>query len=486
MEDAKLGISAKKEENFSEWYSQLLEQAELADQRYGIRGFVVYMAWSQMSIEKMFRIMSDALEKKGHLPVCMPTLIPEKNFTIEGEHVKGFAPEVFWVTETGDGKKLEEKYALRPTSETAFYQMYSLWIQSYRDLPFKRYQRANVFRAEKTKGTRPFLRGREFHWIETHNVFATKEEALNQVHEDMETTKEVLYDQFAIPHLFFERPQWDKFPGAEKTFAADALMGSGRVLQLPSTHWLGEKFSKPFNVQYLNEKGEKKYAHITCYGPAISRIYGAMIALHSDNQGLRVPFELAPLQIAIVPIYKDATKEAVLKKANELKKKFSKYSVQVDEREGYSPGWKFNYWELKGVPIRIEIGPKDLEKNTAVVFRRDVNKKEAISLDALSEHVSSIAKEFTSNLLSQAEESFEANTVEASTKEEIKKGLDGDKIVKFAICSMDMDISKEALALEEEMGAQIRGCTVLEEKTSEKCVLTGKPGKHVVYMAKSY
>ncbi len=484
-EDKKIGITVKKEDNFSEWYTQLVEQAELADIRYNIKGFVVYRAWSTITIEKMFRAMSDELEKNGHMPLTMPTLIPEKNFHIEAEHVEGFAPEVFWVTETGNGNKLEEKYALRPTSETAFYQMYSLWIRSYRDLPFKRYQRGSVFRAEKTKGTRPFFRGREFHWIEAHNVFATEEEARNQVKEDMEMTYDVLYKQFGIPHLFFERPQWDKFPGAESTFAADALMGSGKVLQLPSTHLLGQNFSKPFNVKFLDKDGKKKYAYITCYGPAISRIYGAMIALHSDNKGLRLPFNFVPQQIVIIPIGAEKDKK-VTETCKELEKQLKSYTVSIDERDE-TPGWKFNQWELKGVPIRIEVGPNDVKNKTAVIVRRDTNTKETVDLKSVTSTVKKIEKEFTKNLIKQAEQSFDANTVEASTIDEIKKALGDNKIVKCCFCNIDMDVTEKARELEEKVGAEIRGVRMdKKEKAKGKCILSNKKANCVVYIAKSY
>ena len=476
----KKGITVKKEEDFSEWYTQLVEQAELADVRYGVKGFVVYREWSQHSMEKMFRIMSDTLDRKGHMPVGFPAVIPEKNFLLEKEHVEGFQPEVFWL----EGK--DEKLALRPTSETAFHQMYSLWIRSHRDLPFKRYQRANIFRNEKTKSTRPFLRGREFHWIETHCAFASEKDARKQVEEDMETTQEILYERFGIPHIFFERPQWDKFPGAECTFAADALMGSGKVLQLPSTHLLGENFSKPFNIKYQAEDGSEKYCHLTCYGPAISRIYGGMISLHSDNKGLRVPFELAPLQIAIIPVKHESNKD-IVEKAKEIESKLRKnYSVKVDERLDVTPGYKFNEYELKGVPIRIEIGPKDLEKESVMIARRDTREKESVSINNLEKYVEKSAESYTFNLIKQAEQSFEESIENCETKEEIKKALKMNKIARINLSSIGKDIEKDALALEEEIGAEIRGSKLEEEKPFGKCILTGKEAAKVAYIAKSY
>lgn len=478
------GITAKKETDFSEWYTQLIEQAELADVRYGIKGFVVYREWAQITMEKMYRAMSDALDAAGHMPLCFPTLIPEKNFLLEAEHVDGFSPEVFWVTEDGGGK-LSEKYALRPTSETAFYQMYALWIRSWRDLPYKRYQRASVFRAEKTKMTRPFLRGREFHWFESHNAFATKEDALKQVYEDMQITHDVLQEQFGMPHIFFERPQWDKFPGADKTFAADALMGSGKVLQLPSTHLLGENFSKPFNVKYVDKDGQSKHCHMTCYGPAISRIYGGMIALHSDNKGLRVPFDYSPLQVVIIPIFKDDGK-AVLDKCSAIAKKLKGYSLKIDDRQEYTPGWKYNNYELKGVPIRIEVGPKDVAGKQVVVARRDLNKKEFVKDEDLVEYVKNLAHDYTDNLIKQAGLDFEKSLQDVNTVNEVKKALDDNKIARANFCSIGMDGIKCAAEIEK-TGGFVRGKRMdKEEKPHGNCVACGKKANVVVYVARSY
>ncbi|MFH1456230.1 MAG: proline--tRNA ligase [archaeon] len=485
--DTDAGITVKKSDDFSEWYTQLVQKAELADIRYNIKGFTVFREWSVLTMKKMYNKMETVLERKGHLPLVMPTLIPEQNFQIEAEHIKGFTPEVFWVTEHGEGKKFDERMALRPTSETAFYQMYSLWIRSYNDLPYKRYQSVSVFRCEG-KATRPFFRGREFLWIETHNAFANHEDAYKQVLEDMETTDEVLLNEFGLPFIFFERPQWDKFPGAQKTFASDALMPSGKVIQLPSTHLLGQGFAKSFNIEFTDEKGKTKTPHLTCYGPAISRIYGAMIALHGDDKGLVLPFDLAPIQIVIVPILFEKTKEKVLKKCNELKKKLSNYIVEIDERD-QSPGWKFNQWEMKGVPIRIEVGPKDLENKSVMLARRDKSNKDKISEKELVKTVDNIAKTFTKDLVKKAQKQFEGNIVEAKTLKEIEKAVDNEKIVKVCFCSMEKDGEKCANKIKEDITAEVRGVRFGEKETelkSAKCVVCGKPAKHEVYIAKSY
>lgn len=482
-----VGITVKKNDDFSEWFTQLMQKAELADVRYNVKGFPVYMPWSVRSMKKMYKIMENILERKNHEPLLMPVVIPESNFKLESSHVAGFTPEVFWITEHGDGEKFEERLALRPTSETALYQMYSLWIRSYKDLPFKRYQSVSVYRCEG-KATRPFFRTREIHWIEAHNVFATEEDARRQVLEDMDSTKEFLLDTLAMPFIFFQRPEWDKFAGAVHTFAADALMPSGKVLQLPSTHLLGENFSKPFNVKYKDKDGEEKYGHITCFGPAISRIYGALIALHGDDKGLVLPFDVAPYQVVIVPILFEKTRDLVLNKCAEIKKVIEqKYSVLLDCDLDNNPGWKFNQWEMKGVPVRIEVGPKDIEKQQLVIFRRDLNEKKFIKESDLIKELDLISSTFTENMRSHALKMFENNIIDAKTETEIKKGIEQEKIVRANFCSIEKDGEHCAELIEKEFGAFVRGVKCgTNEKPTGNCAVCGKKANSVVYIARSY
>ncbi len=481
------GLSVKKSDDFSQWYTEIVQKAELADLRYNVKGFVVYMPWAAMTIKKMYEKYEKLLEKNGHLPLVMPSVIPESNFKLEASHVEGFTPEVFWITEHGDGKKFEEKLALRPTSETALYKMYSLWIRSYNDLPFKRYQSCQVWRCEG-KATRPFFRGREFHWIEAHNVFATEDEAKKQVIEDMEMTYDMLQDEFSIPIIFFQRPEWDKFPGAVHTYAADALTESGKVIQLPSTHLLGQNFSKPFDVKFKDKDGQDKFGFITCYGPAISRIYGAMVAILGDDNGLVLPFDLAPLQIVIVPIIFGDTKDDVMAKCREVESLFKKkYVVRIDDRDNVSAGEKYNEWELKGVPLRIEIGPKDIEKGQAVVVNRHTCKKEFVKIDDLKEYVEKEAKDFTPRLKKKNLKNFEDFIVPAESLDAAKKAVDKGKIACVGFCSIGMDGYKCAEKVEKGIEAFIRGKKVGEEKHKfGKCVVCGKPAKEAVYVARSY
>jgi prolyl-tRNA synthetase len=480
------GITVSKEEDFSGWYTELLNKAELADIRYNIKGFVVYREWATLTIRKMYKKTEDLLEKKGHLPLTMPSLIPESNLELETKHLDGFTPEVFWVTEAGSSGKLSERMALRPTSETALYPMYSLWIRSYKDLPYKRYLSCQVWRYEG-KMTRPFFRGREFHWIESHNVFATMEDAMEQVKEDMETTYQILQDECCIPIIFFQRPEWDKFPGAVHTYAADALMGSGKVLQLPSTHLLGQIFSKPFNVKFVDSDGEEKYGYQTCYGPAQSRNYGAMIAYLGDDKGLVLPFDLAPVQIVIIPILYKGKEDIVLKEAKEIENLLKdKYFVKFDDSDE-SVGNKFYYWELKGVPIRIELGPKDIENNQLIVVKRHNAEKITIKSKDLTTVIDSIANNYTKEIKEKKFIEFESQVECVYEKDAAIEAINNGKIVCCGFCSIDMDGYHCAEVVEKEIGGEIRGKRVDEEKHEfVTCLICGKPAGCTVYIAKSY
>ncbi|MFX0083017.1 MAG: proline--tRNA ligase [Candidatus Hodarchaeota archaeon] len=480
------GITVSKKEDFSGWYTELINKAELADIRYNIKGFVVYREWATITIRKMYKKTEDLLDAKGHLPLTMPSLIPESNFLLEAKHVEGFAPEVFWVTEAGSSGKLTERLALRPTSETALYKMYSMWIRSYKDLPFKRYLSCQVWRYEG-KMTRPFLRGREFHWIESHNVFATMGDAINQVKEDMESTYQILQDECCIPIIFFQRPEWDKFAGAIHTYAADALMGSGKVLQLPSTHLLGQNFSKPFNVKFVDKDGEEKYGYQTCYGPAQSRNYGAMIAYLGDNKGLILPFDLAPVQIIIIPIFYKGKEDVVLKKAIEIENLLKdKYIVKLDDSDE-SVGNKFYFWELRGVPIRIEIGPQDLEKKQLILVKRHDGEKFIVKETDLEEKVEEIAQNYTKEIKEKSLIDFESQIECVYEKDAATEAINNGKIVCCGFCSIDHDGEKCAEVVEKEIGGEVRGKRVDEEKHEfATCLICGEPATCTVYIAKSY
>ncbi len=479
----KITFNINKNENFSGWYTDIIQKAELGDLRYNVKGFLVFQPWSVLSMEKMYDVLERVLRRKNHKPYWFPTVIPEKNFNLESSHVKGFTPQVFWVTQGGD-TKFEEKLALRPTSETAFYQMFALWIRSYKDLPFKAYQRANVFRYE-TKATRPFLRSREFHWVETHCAHATQEDAIKQVYEDMETTKEVLHNNFCLPILFFERPQWDTFPGAEKTYATDVLNPDGKIVQQPSTHLIKPDFAKAFNIKFMDKNEKEQYVWTTCYGPAISRIFASVIAVHGDNKGLRFPWKIAPIQVIIIPI---GDNQEVKKQTQEIKKQLLEkdISAEIDNSEKYL-GEKFYFWEMKGVPLRIELGKRELEKNEITIYRRDTDKKESIKINDLLEYIEKTSVKIDKNLTQQADKLFENNVINVKSKKELKETIDAGKIVRCGFCSVDKEGEKCAEVVEKETGATIRGIKLEKEKQDlNKCIICNKKANHIVYVAKSY
>lgn len=479
---SKEGLTVKKEENFSEWFSQIISKAEIVDTRLNIKGFMVFRPWGAMILEKMFKLYEEELQEKGHLPTFMPSVIPEANLKKESSHIEGFTPEVFWLKEIN-----KEKLALRPTSETLYTPMFKFWIRSHKDLPLKLYQRGSVFRLD-TKATRPLIRTREILWIETHNAFATKAKAEAQVQEDIEITEKIMHKKFGIPFLPMKRPSWDKFAGAEYTIGSDVMMPDGKLIQQPSTHLMGQKFSKAFGATFKNEKGKEEYLWTTAYGPAMSRIIASIIALHGDDKGLILPFCLAPIQTIIVPIYNIKNKKNVMNFSDEILKKLKALGIKAktDTREDYSPGWKFNEWELKGVPFRIEIGEKEMKNKKVTIYSRKSGKKDFISIKNLGK-IQEMGKNFDQNLSKNADKLMDGKIVNAKTKDEIKKVVKKGKIARVNWCSIEKRGLKCAEKIEKEIGAEIRGTLMnSKEKASGKCVICRKDADEIVYIGKSY
>ena len=480
---SKTGITAKKSENFSEWYTQVLQKAEITDIRLGIKGFITIRPWGTLMIEKLYDMFEKELQEKNHLPVIMPSVIPESNLKKEASHIQGFTPEVFWL-KTEDN---EEKLALRPTSETVFTPMFALWIRSHRDLPLKLYQRGSVFRYD-TKATRPLIRGREFQWIECHDAFATKKEAEEQVQEDIDTTKKILYEQLGIPFLPIKRPSWDKFAGAEYTIGSDVLMPDGKLIQQPSTHFMGQKFSKVFDAKFRTEEDKEDYLYTTAYGPAMSRILVSVISTHGDNLGLVLPFNISPIQTVIIPIYTIKNKSKIEKYSKSIftKLKSLGVSVKLDSREDYSPGWKFHEWELKGVPFRIEVGEKEFKGKKFTLFTRDIASKESLSLGKLNS-VRKLGEKYDKRLKIKADNNMKGKIVNCKTKEDIKKAVKEGKIARVNFCSIEKEGEKCAEHVEKEIGAEVRGTLAdKNEKSSGNCVICNTKAKYVVYIANSY
>ena len=476
------GLTIKKEENFSEWYNQVIDKAEVTDLRYDVKGFVVIRPWGAMIMEHMYRLYEQALQETGHQPTFFPVLIPEKNFKKESHHVQGFKPEVFWLQKVQG----EDKLALRPTSETAMYQMYSLWIRSWRDLPLKIYQRANVFRYE-TKATRPLIRGREFYWIESHNCFETKKQAEAQVQEDIQMTEKVMHQKFGIPFLAMKRPEWDKFAGAIYTIGSDVLMPDSKFIQQPSTHLLGQNFSKAFNIKFKDKDGKEQHVWQTCYGPAISRILASVVSTHGDDKGLVIPFCISPTQIIIIPIFNKENKKKVLDESQKIKKKIESFGIRtkIDDDEK-RPGEKYYEWELRGVPFRFEIGEKELKEKKLTLFTRDTQEKQKISISQLAK-VKQLGEEFDKRLLSKADKFLKNKIVNCETKQEIKKAIESKKIARTNFCSTEKQGEKCAEIIEKEINAEVRGTLANKhEKATGKCTICGKPAREIVYIGKSY
>ena len=472
--------------NFSEWYNTIVKDAQLADLRSNVKGFVVFMPWSVATMKKMYRIYEEELELNGHVPAWFPSLLPESNLTKEADHVEGFAPQVFWVTHAGNNK-LEERYALRPTSETIMYTMYALWVQGVSDLPLKIYQSCQVWRYE-TKATKPFIRSREFHWIEAHDVFATEEEAFNQVKEDMRMCEQVLHKKFGIPFLFFKRPQWDKFPGAVDTYAADTLMPDGKVLQLPSTHMLGQNFSKPMELKFTDDNGKTEYAWQTCYGPCISRIYAALISMHGDEKGLVLPFDLAPIQVVVVPIYKGDNKKKVDEYCVKLiEENLVKYKSKFDDSD-QRPGFKYNHWEMKGVPIRLEIGEKDMADKSVVLFRRDKKEKFKVKLKDFEKKTEEIGEDILKYLRESADARFKKLVHEARNIKELNEKLEKGGFVRVPFCTDQKEGKACADKVKDETHGDVRGSLFESKDTprNDKCIACGKTANLYQYVGRQY
>ncbi|MBT3691450.1 proline--tRNA ligase [Candidatus Woesearchaeota archaeon] len=477
------GLTVKKSENFSEWYSQIIQKAEIVDLRLGTKGFIIIRPFGALAMENMYGIYEKELQRNGHKPVIMPSVIPESNLKKESSHVKGFTPEVFWLETDKD----DEKLALRPTSETVFTPMFSYWIRSHKDLPLKLYQKGSVFRYD-TKSTRPLIRGREFNWIEAHNAFATKEEAEAQVIEDIKMTETVMHGKFGIPFLAMKRPQWDKFAGAEYTIGSDVVMPDGKLIQQPSTHYMGQIFSRAFEATFTDKNEKEEYLYTTAYGPAISRILASVISTHGDDKGLVFPYCIAPLNLVIVPIYNKKNKEKVLKYIDKIenKLKLMELKFEVDGRDDYSPGWKFNEWELKGVPFRLEIGEREVKNKKLTLFIRDSGEKINISVSELK-NLNKLGKEFDDRLLKNSEKLMRGRIVNCKTKKELEKAMKDGKIARVDWCSINEEGFGCAEKIEKDVLAEVRGTLAnKKEKSKGKCIVCGKPAKEIVYIAKSY
>ena len=474
------GITAKKSEDFSEWYTQLIQKADLADYS-SVSGCIIYKPSSYAVWEKIQQLVDSRFKAIGIKNVYFPLFIPESLLQKEAEHIEHFAPEVAWVTHGGN-TKLGERLAIRPTSETIMYDSYAKWIRSYNDLPLRLNQWNNVVRWEFKHPT-PFLRGREFLWNEGHTCFATKEEAEKEGEQMIGIYQEVCEKYLALPSLIGKKSENEKFAGAEYTISMEFLMPNGKAIQGPDFHHDSQNFSKAFNITFTDKDGKKNYIWQNTF--AIStRMLGVLFSVHGDEKGLVLPPKIAPTQIVIVPILFEDSRKEVLAAAEKLKKDLSsKHSVFIDDRENYSPGWKFNEWEVKGVPIRIEIGPNDLKKKQAMVVRRDLLSKQALSLPNISKEVPKILDEMQNNLYKKAKKFLDDNLVSVTNLKDAKKYLDQGKIVFAPWCGSSESEEK----FKEQTGAKSLNSPLEQPSLNgKKCFLTGNAAKCWFYFGKSY
>ncbi len=466
------------DEDFAKWYTDIVKKAELIEYT-SVKGCMVIRPYGYAIWENIQRILDGMFKETGHENVCMPMFIPESLLQKEKDHVEGFAPEVAWVTHGGN-EKLEEKLCVRPTSETLFCEHYANIIHSYRDLPKLYNQWVSVVRWEKT--TRPFLRSREFIWQEGHTIHATADEAIEETEKMLNVYAEFCEKYMAMPVVKGKKTESDKFAGAVATYAIEALMHDGKALQAGTTHYFGDGFAKAFDIEYTDKENKKVNPFQTSWG-VTTRLIGALIMVHGDDNGLVLPPAIAPIQVVILPIAQH--KEGVLEKANELKDQISKFGVRVklDDSDN-SPGWKFAEYEMKGVPVRLEIGPKDIENNQCVLVTRHNREKTVVKLDELENAIAEKLQEVRDGLFDKAIENRENKTYQCISMEQIVKSLEekGDGFVEAMWCGDEECENK----IKEVTGVGSRCIPQNSKEISDVCVCCGKPAKYMVLWGKAY
>ena len=483
-----------KSEDYARWYTDVITKAEMAD--YGpVKGTMVIRPYGFGVWESIKEALDKRFKETGHVNAYFPLFIPKSFISKEGDHIKGFAKECAVVTHTRlktapDGKgvivdpdsKLEEEIIVRPTSETVIWSMYKKWINSYRDLPILINQWANVVRWEMR--TRLFLRTSEFLWQEGHTAHATEQEAREESKQMLDIYQEVLEQVLAIPVLTGLKSEAERFSGAVDTYCIEAMMGDKKALQAGTSHYLGQNFAKAFDVKFQTENNTEELVYATSWGVS-TRLVGALIMVHGDDKGLRLPPKVAPVQIIIIPIIKNENSldeiknflEPFLAELKEIGIRF-----KLDDRLKISPGFKFNEWEMKGVPIRVEVGPRDMESGTVFCARRDTSEKTSYKIESAASTMSQLLDEIQINMFNQALEFREKNTFSTNNYEEFKSLIENGGFIR---CGWDGNPESEA-AIKKETKATIR-CILLDEKiTDKKCVYSGNPAKHEVIFARAY
>jgi prolyl-tRNA synthetase len=472
----------KQSEDFSKWYLDVVRRAELADYS-PVKGCMVIRPYGYAIWELLQREIDDRLKATGHVNAYFPLFLPESLLMKEAEHVEGFAPQVAWVTHGGT-EKLEERLVVRPTSEVIFGTMYAKWIQSWRDLPVLINQWANVVRWEKV--TRPFLRTTEFLWQEGHTAHETEPEALEETLKILALYKDVAENVLGMSVLDGLKSESEKFAGADRTYSIEALMGDGRALQAGTSHLLGQNFSKAFDITFQARDKTVQHVWTTSWGVS-TRLIGGLIMTHGDDNGLILPPRVAPYQVVIVPIPKGNWQETVLPKCREIADALRAAGIRVmlDDRDAYTPGWKYAEWELRGVPLRIEVGPRDLEKNQVFSARRDIKAKAALPIDGLPGAVRALLDTIQAALQAKSRTYREEHTTRVDTYDEFKAAMDGRP--GFVVVPWKHDAANEA-KVKTETQATLRNVPFSEPTppAGARCMFSGEPADVYAYFAKAY
>ncbi len=465
------------EEDFAKWYTDIVRKTDLADYT-DTKGCIAIKPYGYAIWENIQKVADEKFKETGITNLYMPVLIPESMLNKEKEHVEGFAPEVAWVT-YGGNEKLDERLCIRPTSETMMSTMYAKWVKSWRDLPILGNQWCNVLRWEKE--TRPFLRSREFLWQEGHTVHETAEEAKERTLLMLDIYADIIENYLAIPVLKGKKTEKEQFAGAEATYTVETLMRDGRALQAGTSHYFGQNFTKPFEVKFQNREGKEEYAYQTSWGIS-TRLIGGIIMAHGDNRGLKLPPKIAPTQVIIIPIAMH--KEGVLEKNRELYDRLKKnFRMEIDERDNYTPGYKFNDCEMRGIPLRIEMGPRDIEENKAILVRRDTLEKETVSLDNIENRISELLEDIQNNMFNECLKRREEKTTVAYSLEEILKNLEENQgYVKTMWCTSRECEDK----VKEVTGAPSRCMPFEQEHLADTCAICGKKATKMIVWGRQY
>ena len=481
MSKEEIGITASKKDDFSEWYTQVVLKAELADYA-PVKGLIVLRPDGYSIWESIKKSLNEKFSKLGIKDGFLPILIPESLLAKEKKHFAGLNPEVFWVTHSGENE-LGDKLALRPTSETLAYSLYSKWIKSWRDLPLKINFWNTALRAE-IKGTKPFIRTSEFLWQEGHTVHTTQEEAEKEVLKILDIYKSIIEEELAIPIISGKKSEREKFVGAVYTTTMESVMPDGKALQMGTSHFLGQNFSKPFEVKFADKDNVENFVWQTSWGVSW-RLIGAMIMTHGDDKGLVLPPKVAPIQVVIIPIYyTDDDAQKVLKKANELQNNIISKNIRVhiDDRDQLTPGYKFHDWELKGIPLRIEIGPKDIEKNKVVLVKRYNKEKTDISFDDVAGKLDGVLVDIQKQMLISGKKVLDEMIHNISSYDEFKSQIEKGGLLQTPWCGKQECEEK----IKEETGADIRVIPFGSEDSSKKCVYCNEQSISVPIFARGY